>query len=105
MKIKLFALLFLFGGIAFTVNAQTATPHIKHTQVHQTKRIRQGVQSGELTKAETRALAKQQRRINRGKNIAKSDGTVTPGEKAVINARQNRASRNIYRKKHNDIQR
>ncbi|MEZ4775951.1 MAG: hypothetical protein R3D00_22425 [Bacteroidia bacterium] len=101
MKIKLVALLLFFGGIVFTASAQTATPHVTHTQVHQTKRIRQGVQSGSLTKAETRALAKQQRRINRGKKIAKSDGTVTPGERAVLNARQNRASRNIYRKKHN----
>ncbi|MDX2246747.1 MAG: hypothetical protein SF052_08235 [Bacteroidia bacterium] len=101
MKIKLVALLLFFAGIAFTAAAQTATPNVTQSQAHQTKRIKHGVKSGELTPAETRALAKQQRRINRGKKVAKADGTVTAGERAALNARQNRASRNIYRKKHN----
>ena len=71
-------------------------------QNNQRQRIQQGVKSGELTKGEATRLRKQQRNIHRMENKAESDGTVTAKEKARIEKAQDRASKNIYRKKHND---
>jgi predicted transglutaminase-like cysteine proteinase len=70
---------------------------------NQQDRIAQGVKSGQLTAGETAKLEKQQQHIN--KQVAKdrkaNGGTLTASEKKQINREQNRASRNIYRKKHN----
>jgi len=71
-------------------------------QVRQDIRIGQGVKSGELTRGETRHLAKQQHRIQRAKRQAWSDGTLTRKEKAGLDWRQDKASRQIYRLKHNN---
>ncbi|MEL6673438.1 MAG: hypothetical protein AAFR61_14635 [Bacteroidota bacterium] len=90
------ALSFLFS---FSAMAQS-TPVVKRSQIKQQKRIYQGVAQGELTKKETIRLQKQQRNIQRTKRVAKRDGVVTPKEKAVIRHKQARASRNIYRQKH-----
>ncbi len=75
---------------------------VKNRQVKQQKRIHQGTQSGELTKRETRRLQKEQRHINRAKKRAMSDGNVTPKERVRLERKQDRASRHIYRGKHND---
>ncbi len=101
MKLKMvfFGLfLFAFTGI---VTAQTATLGVTDRQINQQKRIHHGVANGELTKGETVALQKQQKRINQGKKVAKSDGVVTWKERAVLHGRQNKASKNVARKKHN----
>lgn len=78
-----------------------ATPRINARQMHQQKRIRQGIKSGELTPAEARHLEKREKKIQADKKAAKADGIVTPAEKAKITREQNRASRAIARKKHN----
>lgn len=88
----------MFADVAFA-------GRVANRQVRQTHRIGQGVASGELTAGETRRLAKQQRNIQRTKKRAWSDGTLTRKERVRIEAKQDRASRNIYRKKHNDISR
>ncbi len=81
--------------------ASKATPVVRKRQVHQQARIKQGVNSGQLTPAETRRLEAQQGKIQADKLEAKSDGTVTAAERAKLHREQDRASRNIYRKKHN----
>ncbi len=102
MTFKKFLFCAILGLFAVSIQAQsTATPKVTKRQVNQSKRIGQGVNSGELTRGETKQLAHQQRRINRSKKAAKADGTVTKKERATIHARQNAASRNIKRKKHN----
>ena len=75
--------------------------HANQRQGNQKERIKQGVKSGELTKKETKQVVRQQRDIQRTKKAAKADGVVTKKEKAVINKKQNKASRNIRRKKNN----
>ena len=85
------------GSVSF---AQTATPRVTKRQIHQQQRIRQGVKSGELTKPEARRLEVREAKIQRDKKAAKSDGVVTRGERAKLNREQNRASRRIYRQKH-----
>ena len=97
--VLLCAFLVLGSGLA---SAQTATPRVTHRQLNQQARIEQGVKSGELTLGETRRLEKQQGKIQADKLMAKSDGVVTPAERAKLTREQDRASAHIYRLKHNE---
>lgn len=99
--ISIITLILLLAGIN-SLQAQ-ATRHVAKSQVRQQTRIVQGAKSGELTRAEIKELERQQRHINRSKRRAKADGVVTPAERARLNGKQNRASRNIRRQK-NDTQ-
>jgi len=72
-------------------------------QENQQDRIAQGVKSGQLTAGETAKLEKQQQGINREVNGMREEngGKLSKADKALVNKQQNRASRNIYNKKHN----
>ena len=72
-------------------------------QENQQDRIAQGVKSGQLTAGETTKLEKQQQGINREVNGMREEngGKLSKADKALVNRQQNRASRNIYNKKHN----
>jgi uncharacterized membrane protein YebE (DUF533 family) len=97
--------LIILGAFILTaglMNAQTQTKKANQRQVNQKERTKQGVKSGELTKKETKQVVRQQRDIRRTKKAAKADGVVSKKEKAVINSKQNAASRNIKRKKNNN---
>ena len=85
--------------------ASVKSPGIHKRQGNQVRRIKHGVRSGELTRAETLRLGKQQVKINRQKKHFKADGTFTKRERVAVHKRQNRASKNIYRKKHNNRRR
>ena len=91
----------LIVGSAFA-SAQARTPHVAKRQLKQQARIEQGVKSGELTAGETKRLELQQAKIQSDKRKAKADGVVTPAERAKLAREQNRASRKIYRLKHNE---
>src|SRR6266849_5700873 len=87
-------------------NANTA--HYGNNKVGQRRenqqdRIAQGIKSGQLTAGETAKLEKQQQGIN--KQVATdrkaNGGTLTASQKRQVNKEQNKASKNIYRKKHN----
>src|SRR6202047_4866739 len=90
--------------------AQTTTPppgqhdyNINQRKENQQDRIAQGVKSGQLTPGETAKLEKQQQGINRetaGMREA-NGGKLTAADRKAVNQQQNRASRNIYNKKHN----
>jgi len=102
MKARLIIMGILCMGLVFSASAQSnKTPGVSKRQLKQGKRIKKGVKSGELTKGETAVLKGQQRSINRTKKRAKADGKVTKRERAGIHKRQNNASKNIGRKKHN----
>ena len=100
MKNRILIITMFLVGFALTTQAQT-TPRVAKTQVKQQKRIKHGVKNGELTRAEAVRLQKQQANIQRTKKRAKADGVVTRKERAVIKAKQTKASGNIYRKKNN----
>lgn len=97
--IVLCALLVLGSALA---SAQTATPRVTKRQLKQQARIEQGAKSGELTAGETKRLELQQAKIQHDKKVAKSDGVVTPAERAKLAREQNHANRKIYRLKHNE---
>ena len=77
------------------------TPWINARQNAQSHRIFNGVQSGQLTYGETQKLAQGQAHVQNLENQAKSDGVVTPLERARIHTAQNVQSVRIFVKKHN----
>jgi|HubBroStandDraft_6_1064221.scaffolds.fasta_scaffold474913_1 hypothetical protein len=91
-------------------NANTAhdgNGEIGQRRQDQQDRIAQGVKSGQLTAGETARLENQQQGINREVSADKqaNGGKLTGADKRAINQSQNRASRNIYRDKHNGARR
>ena len=66
----------------------------------QQERIGQGVQSGELTAKETQWLKKEQGKIEADRQQALEDGKMTKKEQARLHQEQDRASRHIYKQKH-----
>jgi hypothetical protein len=91
-------------------NANTA--HYGNNEVGQRRenqqdRIAQGVKSGQLTAGETAKLENQQKNINHqvAADRAANGGKLTQGEKQQINKEQNKTSKNIYNKKHNQTTR
>lgn len=95
------AILFGISVNSFAQTSNTKTPVANKREENQKDRIKQGVKSGELTKKETKNLAKDQAGIRAKEKKAKSDGDVTAKERAKIQKEQNEASRDIYRSKHN----
>jgi hypothetical protein len=77
-----------------------ATPRLDQREHNQAHRIRQGVQSGELTRPETRRLVRGEARLHRNEARAKSDGVVTTRERARLQSEANVESNRIYRQKH-----
>jgi len=69
----------------------------------QTRRIRQGIRSGEITRPETRRLKKEQRRIDSAYHRAAADGHLNRRERQRLDKMQDRAGRHIYRAKHNPV--
>jgi len=103
MKTKLFFLFAIVAGLGMSnVQAQAVQKRSKHERT----RIKQGVHNGELTRAETKRLANEQRNIHQDIRSAKmDDGKIGPHERREINRDQARASRHIYRAKHNSYER
>lgn len=85
---------------AISVPAMAGTPRLDAREHNQRQRIAQGVRSGELTRPETRRLIAGERRLHRHERFAKSDGVVTPAERARLQRNANRMSARIYRQKH-----
>ncbi len=101
-------------GFAQNPNTQGAGPgkydanHPRVNQVNsreqnQQNRIANGMKSGAVTPREGAKLERQQQHIVRQekKDMAKDNGHLTKANRAQLNREQNRASGNIYAKKHN----
>ena len=80
----------------------TDDPGIQKREQNQEKRIQQGEKSGQLTPGEAGRLEAQQTRIKQSEERMKADGKLTKAERRKLTREQNRASKNIYRKKHNE---
>lgn len=76
---------------------------VNEREHNQKVRVVRGAKSGNLTKKETARLAAQQARIRafEARNRRDGDG-YSARERARTQRRQNEASRDIFRKKHND---
>ncbi len=76
---------------------------IGQREENQQDRIAQGVRSGQLTAGETARLENQQQGFHRevAADRQANGGRLTSADRRAINQSQNRASPNIYNKKHN----
>ena len=103
MKAKTIVAALLATAFTVPVFAQnTNTPRIDQRQENQQNRIANGIQSGQLTAKEAENLEKREAKIEADKQAAKADGKVTAAERRKLKREENRTSRAIYRKKHND---
>ena len=97
--LMLISLVFIFS------NASLAGDRIEHRQNNQKNRINQGVRKGEITKREFTHLARQQRNVEKYRNHALRDGSLSCKEGRRLNYLQDRASGSIYRDRHNGYNR
>jgi hypothetical protein len=78
MKLKLLTAAIV--ALAFSINVADAQT-VRGKAQNQRQRVKQGVKSGELTKAETRNLVKDQKEVRQDVKAAKADGVVTKDER------------------------
>jgi len=83
-----------------SVPALADTPRLDAREQNQRDRIAQGIRSGELTRPEARRLIAGERQLHRHERHARSDGTVTRGERIALGRHAHRMSARIYRQKH-----
>jgi hypothetical protein len=100
MKNLFLIITLLVTGILGAQAQDYQTPGVNERQENQRDRIQQGVVSGELTRAEAAEARQDQRHIRRAEHRAKSDGVVTKRERARLHHKQNQASRELHRNKH-----
>ena len=101
MNITLRTLIAAAGvAVAFSASAQTATPNIDQRQANQQARIEQGKATGTLSKREAARMEAGQAKVQGMKQAAAADGKVTRAERKAIQKEQNKQSRRIHSQKH-----
>lgn len=101
--LKWLTVIALLGLCALTASAQRGSDMVGRRQHREERRIRQGMESGRLTRREARRLQWSRRRL--GQSIRRSrmsGGRLSRAERMRIQRRENHLSRRIYRLKHND---
>lgn len=91
---------FVVGLMVWAAASEAEARSIRQRAQRQGHRIEHGVKNGELTRRETRGLVHEQRGIHQDVRQARQDGDVTRRERFGIQMEQNRASRHIFRQKH-----
>ncbi len=105
IKTSLILTALLASAQTFAAEGRPRDPGVNHRQHHQDQRIKQGVRSGELTRAETRELARERREIRQEERAYKSDGKLTPEERKDLHQDLNALSKDIHEQKHDDERR
>ena len=82
------------GNLAF------AHGTINERERRQQKRIADGIKDGELTRKEAGKLERQQAKIHTAEAKARADGEFTSKERTRIQKKENEASHQIYKEKH-----
>ncbi|MGZ5280104.1 MAG: hypothetical protein ACXWC9_09190 [Pseudobdellovibrionaceae bacterium] len=101
MYSKLLFSFFMVGLLSFSAEARRD----QNRETRQQGRISQGVQSGELNRAEAHRLRRAQKRVDRAQASAQADGMMTDAEKAHLEKMQDVQSKRIYQQKHDEQQR
>jgi hypothetical protein len=86
--------------LGLSVVGLSQTPGINRRECRERQRIRQGISSGELTRREAGRLRAEQFRIRAYEARARSNGSLTRRERYRLDQMLDRASRDIYRQKH-----
>ena len=97
---RIVAVAALIVAFSTPVLAEPQSPNIDKREHNQKERIKQGVESGQLTKKEARRLRHEQKRIKAKEEAMKSDGTLTKGERKELHQDLNKASDHIAEQKH-----
>jgi uncharacterized membrane protein YebE (DUF533 family) len=105
MKMKLAGVLLIAGIAVSAVTFAQTTPTPAEVHKWDKKRVKEGIKSGEITKAEAKTLRAENKNLKTDVKAAKADGTVTGAEKKKVAKDQVRLSRSIYIKKHNSRKR
>ena len=101
MKIKFVATAAIIMALSISNTYAQEAPNAA-TRHH---RIKQGVKSGELTKAEAADLRRDEKDIRQDIKDAKKDGKITRKERKQMRHDQKHLNREIFRKKHNNRER
>ena len=88
-------------ALVFMAANASLAGHMGQRQRNQHKRIAKGIRSGEITHREFLRLEREQWLFQQVKRRAQADGWLSPQEKGRLDRMQDRASRHIYRAKHN----
>ena len=98
--------LLLSSSLALTAQPAEAKPWKKRVNVRQHKqqhRLTHGAKNGSLTKREYKNLQKKQIKLNRTeKRMRLSGDGLNKKEAAILENKQDRMSKNIYRQKHDN---
>ncbi len=101
MNVKIILAIAIFSTVSYATSAQTSTTAKPVSTIkNDRQRIRQGVKSGELTKAEATRLKAQTAKVNQERKEYKADGVVTPEERKDLRQDKKKLSRRIYKQKH-----
>jgi hypothetical protein len=101
MNVKTILAIVVFSAASYATSAQTTTTGKPVSTIkNDRQRIRQGVKSGELTKAEAARLKVQTAKVNQERKDYKADGVVTAEERKDLRQDKKRLSRRIYKQKH-----
>ncbi|WP_395706881.1 hypothetical protein [Casimicrobium huifangae] len=87
-------------GLAAAAASAQSTPVVDQRQANQSARIANGEASGTLSKREAARMKAGQAKVEGMEAAAKADGKVTRAERKAIQKEQNKQSRRIYRQKH-----
>ncbi len=99
MNVKTILAIAIFSTAAYATSAQTTIKPVS-TIKNDRQRIRQGVKSGELTKAEATRLRAQTAKVNQERKDYKADGVITTDERKDLRQDKKKLSRRIYNQKH-----
>ena len=105
MKAKTITIIFVTTVLALLWCSAAWAELFNRRDHRQAQRIRQGIRSGEIARPEARRLKREQLRIDRPYHQALSDGHLRWRERQRLRNMRDRASRHIYRAKHNRLTR
>lgn len=90
-------------GSSFAASAQTTSATTTQRDANQQQRIENGLQSGSITTRENSELQRDETHVDRLQSKDMANGSLSPTEKAHLNAAQNKTSRDITAAKTNGI--
>ncbi len=90
-------------GSSFAVSAQTTSATTTQRDANQEQRIENGLQNGSITTRENSELQRDEAHVDHLQAKDMKNGSLSPAEKAQLNAAQNKTSRDITAAKDNGI--
>jgi hypothetical protein len=102
MNVKTFVGIAIFSTISSTSFAQAATTNKVSTIKNDNARIKQGVQSGQLTKVEAERLKAQTKNLKEERKEMKADSVITTEERKEFRQDKKKLSIKIYKQKHDN---